>query len=186
MEQQLTAYLMLIKGKKVSNIVYDSSKGAYDYDVSLYYNPQTKQIITDTINVKGGKIYITGAISSTGNGKIRAANGTADINIDTTASNRDVLVNTISNKNISGFISITDTNRKDTVNHMPLVTEYTDGSALSYWQGDAAKTPVTTYGNTASIYDVTNDLSYNWTGGAKSTVVEKWEYQKELYCLGSH
>jgi hypothetical protein len=172
------------QGEKVSNIVYDSSKGAYDYDVSLYYNPQTKQIITDTINVKGGKIYITGAISSTGNGKIRAANGTADINIDTTASNRDVLVNTISNKNISGFISITDTNRKDTVNHMPLVTEYTDGSALSYWQGDAAKTPVTTYGNTASIYDVTNDLSYNWTGGAKSTVVEKWEYQKDFIAWG--
>ena len=63
--------------------VYNSSTKVYDYEVKVYYNPSTKQLLTEEIAPGGGSIYITGAVSSTGNGRVRAMDGTADININT-------------------------------------------------------------------------------------------------------
>ncbi|OQA10244.1 MAG: hypothetical protein BWY66_00236 [bacterium ADurb.Bin374] len=39
--------------------------GIYTYEVQAFYNPQTKQIILEDIDPQGGKIYLTGRISST-------------------------------------------------------------------------------------------------------------------------
>lgn len=57
--------------------VYNAATGAYDYTVKVYYNPATKELLTEAIEPNGGKIYITGALSSTGNGKLLAMDGTA-------------------------------------------------------------------------------------------------------------
>lgn len=105
--------------------VYNSATGAYDYTVKVYYNPATKELLTEAIEPNGGKIYITGALSSTGSGKLLAMDGTANIAIDTTNADRNLRVNKITNKDISGLISIKDT-QKNTL------TEYTtDGQKMS-------------------------------------------------------
>lgn len=52
--------------------VYNAATGAYDYTVKVYYNPATKELLTEAIEPNGGKIYITGALSSTGSGKLLA------------------------------------------------------------------------------------------------------------------
>lgn len=98
--------------------VYNSKTGAYDYTVKVYYNPATKELLTEAIEPNGGKIYITGALSSTGSGKLLAMDGTANIAIDTTNADRNLRVNKITNKDITGLISIKDT-QKNTL------TEYT-------------------------------------------------------------
>lgn len=86
--------------------VYNSKTGAYDYTVKVYYNPATKELLTEAIEPNGGKIYITGALSSTGSGKLLAMDGTANIAIDTTKADRNLRVNKITNKDITGLISI--------------------------------------------------------------------------------
>ena len=52
--------------------VWNSTTKVWDYEVKVYYNPYTKQLLTDSITPNGGKIYITGKISSTGNGRLMA------------------------------------------------------------------------------------------------------------------
>ena len=47
--------------------VYDSTKGKYVYNVKAWYNPITKEIITEDIDQSGGgRIHIMGAVASTG------------------------------------------------------------------------------------------------------------------------
>lgn len=70
--------------------VYNTDTDVWDYEVKVYYNPSTGELLTDSINIGGGKIYITGNISSTGGGRIMAMDGAADINIDTSAVDRNV------------------------------------------------------------------------------------------------
>jgi len=63
--------------------VYNSQSGIYDKVVGLYYNPKTNSVLTDPLQVSGGAIYLKAQdIVSTGNGKIVAAGGGADININ--------------------------------------------------------------------------------------------------------
>ncbi len=63
--------------------VYNSQSGIYDKVVGLYYNPKTNDILTDPLQLSGGAIYLKAQdIISTGKGKIVAAGGGADINID--------------------------------------------------------------------------------------------------------
>lgn len=40
--------------------VWNSTTKVWDYEVKVYYNPSTKQLLTDSITPNGGKIYITG------------------------------------------------------------------------------------------------------------------------------
>lgn len=158
--------------------LYDPETRRYNYDIPLYYNPTTKHIVSDNVKVQGGKIYITGAISSMGDGRILAANGAADISIDTTKANRDLVLNGIENKNISGLIKITDTNFRDS-NSKPLVTEYKNDSVEQYYQGDNNKIPVSN-----DVYKPAKNLAYHWTGGIQSTTVKKYEYTKKFLAWG--
>lgn len=63
--------------------VYNSQSGMYDKVIGFYYNPKTNSILTDPLQTAGGVIYLKAQdIVSTGNGKIVAAGGGADITID--------------------------------------------------------------------------------------------------------
>ena len=159
--------------------VYNSSTKVYDYEVKVYYNPSTKQLLTEEIAPGGGSIYITGAVSSTGNGRVRAMDGTADININTLNVERDLAVNTISAQNVSGLISIKDTQTNT-------LTEFTNGNTTV--------TPLPGGGNTAGRYTVNDDgiyynpqadLTVSWTGGISgSKEVVKKSYREKFVMWG--
>ena len=145
--------------------VYNSTTGAYDYTVKVYYNPATKELLTEAIEPNGGKIYITGALSSTGSGKLLAMDGTANIAIDTQKADRNLRVNKITNKDITGLISIKDT-QKNTL------TEYTtDGQKMSVKtttldnRGNASSTSTTPVDGSATTYKPADGMTINWTGG---------------------
>lgn len=165
--------------------VYNSATGAYDYTVKVYYNPATKELLTEAIEPNGGKIYITGALSSTGNGKLLAMDGTANIAIDTTNADRNLRVNKITNKDITGLISIKDT-QKNTL------TEYTtDGQKMSVKttqlnnKGNATSTSTTQVNGSATTYTPADGMTINWTGGTSGDKkIVKWQYKKDFVFWG--
>lgn len=162
--------------------VYNKETGVYDYEIRVYYNPSTGELLTDSVSVSGGKIYITGNISSTGNGKIMAMDGAADIAVDTSGVDRNVKVNTITNNDISGLISITDKNKTDANGHY-LVTEYRNGQQRSYYSGvgsDSDWKNVT--GN--MTYNPEEGLQYQWTSGVSGEVTTKYQYSEKFLAWG--
>ena len=165
--------------------VYNSATGAYDYTVKVYYNPATKELLTEAIEPNGGKIYITGALSSTGSGKLLAMDGTANIAIDTTKADRNLRVNKITNKDISGLISIKDT-QKNTL------TEYTiDGQKMSVKtttlnsKGNAISTSTNQINSSTTTYEPADGMTINWTGGTSGDKkIIKWQYEKDFVFWG--
>lgn len=175
-------YCVSIKADADSGAVYNSTTKAYDYIVKVYYNPATKELLTEAIEPNGGKIYITGALSSTGNGRLLAMDGTANIAIDTTKADRNLRVNKITNKDITGLISIKDT-QKNTL------TEYTtNGQKMSVKttqlekNGNTSTEQVT---GSATIYKPADDMTINWTGGTSGDRnIIKWQYKKDFIAWG--
>ena len=165
--------------------VYNSATGAYDYTVKVYYNPATKELLTEAIEPNGGKIYITGALSSTGSGKLLAMDGTANIAIDTQKADRNLRVNKITNKDITGLISIKDT-QKNTL------TEYiTDGQKMSVKtttlnsKGNAISTNPTQVNDSTTTYKPADGMTINWTGGTSGDKkIIKWQYEKDFVFWG--
>ena len=160
--------------------------GAYEYIVKVYYNPSTGELLTESIEPNGGKIYITGAVSSTGNGKIRAMDGTPNIDIDTSAVSKNLRVNKIANKDITGLISIKDT-QKNTL------TEYTtDGNNITKTEttltnkGNVSNaTKTNTVSGSSTTYDPAKDMSISWTGGTSGDKkVIEWQYKKDFIAWG--
>ena len=165
--------------------VYNAATGAYDYTVKVYYNPATKELLTEAIEPNGGKIYITGALSSTGSGKLLAMDGTANIAINTTNADRNLRVNKITNKDITGLISIKDT-QKNTL------TEYTtDGQKMSVKEttlddrGNAFSTSTKQVNGSATTYKPADGMTINWTGGTSGDKkIIKWQYEKDFVFWG--
>lgn len=165
--------------------VYNAATGAYDYTVKVYYNPATKELLTEAIEPNGGKIYITGALSSTGSGKLLAMDGTANIAIDTTNADRDLRVNKITNKDITGLISIKDT-QKNTL------TEYTtDGQKMSVKttklnnKGNVISSSTTQVNGATTTYAPADGMTINWTGGTSGDKkIIKWQYEKDFVFWG--
>ena len=119
--------------------VYNTTTHRYDNEIRLYYNPSTQTILSDSVETSGGQIYLNGAISSTGAGRILAMNGAADVSIDlskaTAANERKLQLGQININKVDGVIGITDTgiNLTTNVGTFPTYVEYrvdADNSAL--------------------------------------------------------
>lgn len=163
---------LITKGDKV----WDSTDKVWDYEIAVYYNPTTKKLLVDNVNPNGGQIYINGAVSSTGNGRLMAMDGTANIDIDTTAiadNVSGVVINNITNNDIQGLISITDTNKNK-------VTEIRNGEWRQYEVGTAVQDrPAWTTGS-LNEYNPEEGLSYQYTGGYKSGEINYKSYTKDF------
>lgn len=161
--------------------VYNEKTNSYDYTVKVYYNPATQELLTEAIEPNGGKIYLTGAVSSTGSGRLLAMDGTANINIDTKAADRALRVNKIVNKDITGLISIKDT-QKNTL------TEYTtNGSKLSVKtttlnnKGNVSSSTTKELDGSSTQYNPAENMTINWTGGTSGDKkVTQWKYEKDF------
>lgn len=178
---------------------WDSTKGCYKYRLSAWYNPSTKKILVQDVNASGGKIYLTGRISSTGGGKLISLDGVSNINI---ASNMEYVLSlgSLITNDVQGLVSITDTagyvvttkdeNNQDTKVNVIKVTEYTNGKAKTHYVDAKGKqynvdnssgryeVPEYTfdqYGSTA--YNPKRGLKYTWSSGTKNT--EYTRYKKD-------
>ncbi len=156
----------LINGDDEYGAIYDSTNKCYRYGIRLYYNPSTKSILSEDINTGGGKIYLNGAITSTGNGRILAMDGAANVIIDLGEAQgdaeRQLVVNNIKVNNVEGLISIRDTSKK-------LLTEYAKHDGVfsernaSYVDGKIGD--FSDWAGSDGTYQPLSGSTLNWTGG---------------------
>ena len=161
--------------------VWNEETKVYDYQVKVYYNPSTDELVTESVAPKGGQIQLSGKISSTGGGRIIAADGTADISIDTSAVDKDVKVNSITGNDLSGLITITDKNQTNTDGDY-LVTEYRNGQHRSYYTGDDTST--LSWTNGMPDYSPLEGSQFTWTGGVSGERTEDKSYTEKFVLWG--
>lgn len=161
--------------------VWNEETKVYDYQVKVYYNPSTDELVTESVAPKGGQIQLSGKISSTGGGRIIAADGTADISIDTSAVDKDVKVNNITGNDLSGLITITDKNQTNTDGDY-LVTEYRNGQHRSYYTGDDTST--LSWTNGMPDYSPLEGSQFTWTGGVSGERTEDKSYTEKFVLWG--
>lgn len=169
-------YYLVQEGGKVLQ-----TDGTYKYQPDVYYNPSTQKLVIPDIDAHGGKIYLSGRISSTGNGKIVALDGAYDISV-TNPTERDLQVGKlISNKN-AGLISIADSSNNR-------LTEYTRNSTvvkdLTNWDKAAGDWKVLSTSGASSVYNPQKDLRYNWTSGQKVTTKKHYEHDHKAGLWGA-
>lgn len=169
-------YYLVQKGGKVLQ-----TDGTYKYQPDVYYNPSTQKLVIPDIDAHGGKIYLSGRISSTGNGKIVALDGAYDISV-TNPTKTDLQVGKlISNKN-DGLISIADSSNKR-------LTEYTRSSTvvkdLTKWDKTTGDWKVLSTSGASSQYNPQKDLRYNWTSGQKVTTRKHYRHDHKAGLWGA-
>ena len=148
---------------------YNEYTDQFVYTPGIYYNPSTKRLVVDSITTNPGQVFITGNVISTGNGRVFAADGAAEISINTAASNRDVQVNNLSVSSGSGLVSITDRLQNK-------VFEYQNGRVHSYTIGDSDNIT-----DQASDYFTPKDQTLQWTGSVSQSVTNTYSYKEKTY-----
>lgn len=145
--------------------VYDSDKGKYVYNVKAWYNPVTKEIITEDIDQSGGgRIHIMGAVASTGGGQLVALDGGAAVTINNVTDTK-LAVGSINADKVYGEITIIDTN-------------FTNGNKTTVYTRDNV-----TQGT--AKYNPKTGQMYIWTSGESSQVITtyKAEYDSKWFGL---
>ncbi|WP_294523130.1 hypothetical protein [uncultured Anaerovibrio sp.] len=116
---------------------WNETDKVFDYVPQVYWDPSTNKLVVEDIDTAGGKVYLTGMIASTGDGRIMAADGAADISVINQTS-LDMNVGQVLNNQRQGVITIADT-AKDTW------TEYKKGTTRTIQPGYDANNPTKGY-----------------------------------------
>jgi len=153
-----------------SGMIWNSETKMYDYAVPMYYNPYTKHLLTDDIDVRGGRVDIRGRIASTGGGRIVVADGPADININAKGANYDLYMGRITNNDREGFIRIYDPWGKLGID------ESTSTMHRAYKPGEAETTPWVE--GKRNGYRPASRSTLRWTGGTSGQKVMDKYYRK--------
>ena len=143
---------------RAGGAVYDTTEKAWKYQVAVYYNPSSKQLLLDSVKADGGQVYISGRVGSTGGGRILAADGAAKISADVTAVDRALALSSIENKDRKGTVSIMDPGHTG--------IEYTNPQKLT--------------GNIFT-FNPNTKLVYQWTGGVATDTTTTKSYKDERY-----
>ena len=169
-------YYLVQEGGKVLQ-----ADGTYKYQPDVYYNPSTQKLVIPDIDAHGGKIYLSGRISSTGNGKIVVLDGAYDISVTNNTNTALQVGKLISNKNV-GLISIADSSNNR-------LTEYTRSRTvvkdLTNWDKAAGDWKVLSTSGASSVYNPQKDLRYNWTSGQKVTTKKHYEHDHKAGLWGA-
>lgn len=161
--------------------------GNWHKNCKAWYNPVTDQIVLDDISPKGGRIYLTGKIASTGGGKLSAVDGSIDIDIN--SGTHSILTGDINTGNLHGSIRITDTawagETKNGEVVAAKVTEYSNTQGnKEYWLYKSGKTSEATT-IAERTYNPRKGLTYLWSDGAQVTNVKVESTSKRFHIWGA-
>ena len=161
----MTDTWLVTKAEK-TGVVYENGK--FVYNVKAWYNPKTGEIFTEDIDQSGGgRINIVGAVASTGNGKLVALDGGANVTINNDTG-KNLKVASIDVDKVNGQITVTDTTKFNE-----------DGSYQSktYTRGEVIDSKAT--------YDTTDGQMYIWTTGTSNQVITSYkaEYDSKWFGL---
>ena len=151
---------------------WDDTAKCYKYRLNVYYNPSTQKILVQNVDASGGKIYLTGRISSTGNGKIICLDGVSNISVNNTTK-YDLQLGDLMTHDVQGFVSITDTAK----NTLTEITSSTVTVKTIDDKGKVAGTGTTSAFNPTTGYTYTpqTGLRYTWTSGVEDTTFKRYK-----------
>lgn len=147
---------------------WNDTDKVFDYVPQVYWDPATDKLVVEDIDTQGGKVYLTGRIASTGDGKILAADGAAKISV-TNETALDLNVGNVFNNQREGIITIADTAKNTWTEFKKGQTRTINGYA-DYLQEHAKDgNPYAGATKTANSLSVGNDLTYEVKGGQTYT-----------------
>lgn len=149
---------------------WSAQDSCYKYKLNVYYNPSTQKIIVQDVDASGGKVYLTGRISSTDTGKIICLDGVSDININN-GTNYTLQLGNLVTHDTEGLISITDKvkNTLTTITSQK-VTEQTINNKVQV-VGDVSEQEYTP----EYFYQPKKSLRYTWTTGKSTTTYKRYK-----------
>ena len=164
---------------------FNKNAGYYILEPQVYYDKTNNKLYVEDINATGGKVYLAGRISSTGNGRIVVSDGESNINITNTSS-ADMNIGKITSTIGEGFIQIADSEQDR-------LTEYSKGKTrtienYSAWLNDNSKGKVTE-SNGLSVgqsvkYTPKSGLTYNWAEGTKQEKTTRYYFLEHRQVWG--
>ena len=138
------------------------------------------KLYVEDINTTGGKVYLAGRVSSTGNGKIVVSDGAGNIDIKNNSA-IDMNVGKVISSSGTGFIQIADSEQNK-------LTKYSSGQTrtienYSACLADNSKGKVTddkgfSIGQFVN-YEPKKGLTYNWSEGTKKEQTDHYYYKEE-------
>lgn len=151
---------------------WDDTAQCYKYRLNVYYNPSTQKILVQNVDASGGKIYLTGRISSTGNGKIICLDGVSNISVNNTTK-YDLQLGDLVTHDVQGLVSITDTAK----NTLTEITSSTVTVKDIDAKGKVSATGTTTAFDPTTGYDYApqKGLRYTWTSGVEDTRFNRYK-----------
>ncbi len=162
---------------------WNSTDKAFDYVPQVYWDPATNKLVVEDIDTAGGKVYLTGKIASTGDGRILAADGAAEISV-INQTNLDMNVGNVLNNQREGVITIADTandtwteykrgQTRTITGYADYLKKHSDDTDI---YADAKQTPNDlSLGNTIS-YGVKGDQLYTWVNGYSVDTTRTYEH----------
>ncbi|SDG25676.1 hypothetical protein SAMN05216584_103125 [Selenomonas sp. WCT3] len=165
--QNRTMYKVNAGGAK-----WNDTDKVFDYVPQVYWDPSTDKLVVEDIDTQGGKVYLTGKIASTGDGRILAADGAAEISVINETS-LDMNVGNVLNNQREGVITIADTAKDTWTEYKKGQTRSITGYAnyLKTHAGDsdiyagAVKSDNTLSVGSAIAYGVKDNQAYTWVNG---------------------
>lgn len=139
--------------------------GVYHRQLDVYYNPSTGQLVVPDVDARGGQVYLTGRISSTGSGSIKVLDGAYNITVNN-ETGTDLQLGKLVSSDVSGLISIADTGTKRLTEFTRGGTVVKDLTRLDASTGDYA---VLSQDGASDTYAPEEGLRYNWTTGQQVT-----------------
>ena len=151
---------------------YEGADGVWVKRIRAWFDPSKGRVVIDDVSPKGGRVTLAGGIASTGGGRIFAADGSANINVN--AGDWSVLAGNITSGNREGKVVITDTyfaGDGGRSNVAAKVTEITSKSSSSHFVDQMGNeiAGTRTTGGTLAAYNPAEGLNYVIDRGWRET-----------------
>ncbi|MCQ2362759.1 MAG: leukotoxin LktA family filamentous adhesin [Acidaminococcaceae bacterium] len=156
---------------------WDSATQSYRYEMAAYYNPATDTVVVPSVNSRGGDIYLSGRIVSTGNGLIKCLDGVSNININNTY-NHNLAVSDLTVSEVKGKVTISDDGL------MRNVSIYRNKVESGRYEGNASATNHVSGGNGSFSYQPLSGLAYEWVSGESEQTIKTYEGKKRATWWG--
>ena len=171
---------------------WNDTDKVFDYVAQVYWDPSTDKLVVEDIDTQGGKIYLTGKIASTGDGRILAADGAANISVENETA-LDMNVGNVLNNQREGVVTIADTAKNTWTEYRKgqtrTINNYTDYLQRHRNAGNPYARDIMEQDNDASIdtnnglsvgntltYDVKGNQVYSWINGASVETTATYQH----------
>ena len=162
---------------KSGGVVWSSADGCFIYELESYYRPDTDTIIVPSVNANGGRIYLTGRISSTGDGKIMCLDGAYNVDVKNSL-NYNLQLGELVVNDTKGQIVMADSGlgRRLTYTTDGILWEDYDAKQHKFVKNEKKSSST---GSTTYTFTPEAGLNYSWVSGYKKIEYERYQHSEK-------